>query len=153
MSQDSAEVVEQRCRQEIIDLHAFFDAWYAGREPDGGAGIERLEHALATDFRMISPTGDRYDRETVIGFVRDAEASAKPVLDAGQTFQIWTDQHELLRVDGHMALMNYIEWQIHAGDKRGRLSSAWFHLDDNGSSSRSVRWVHLHETWLPEGEE
>ncbi|MFT4931941.1 MAG: hypothetical protein ACI91T_001827, partial [Natronomonas sp.] len=66
----------ETCRREIEDLHAFFVRWYAGRIDR--EDFDRLERALAPEFEMISPTGDRSDRAAVLDWIRESYGREAP---------------------------------------------------------------------------
>jgi hypothetical protein len=47
----------ETCRREIETLHEFFVDWYTGAV--GRDAYDRVERALASEFEMVTPAGDR----------------------------------------------------------------------------------------------
>jgi len=119
--------------REVRDLHRFFAAYFSGAETD----IGRLVDALAPGFRMIGPDGIERDRQGTIAAVA-ASCGAHDV-----EIEIRAPR---LVTEGPPLVVTYEEWQRMAGDDAftGRVSTAVFEPDGDG-----VRWLHLHETWLP----
>lgn len=129
----------ETCRREIEDLHAFFVRWYAGRIDR--EEFDRLERALAPQFEMISPTGDRSDRAAVLDWIRESYGREAP-----GDFDIEVRNVELVRDLGEYALVRYEEWQCQDGDENGRISTVLLHEAD--SAPGGVEWIDLHETAL-----
>ena len=129
----------ETCRREIEGLHSFFVRWYAGtadREE-----FTRLERALAPEFEMVSPTGDRSDRAGVLDWIRESYGREEP-----GTFDIEIRNVELVRsLDDH-ALVRYEEWQREHGDENGRISTVLLHEAE--SAPEGLEWIDLHETAL-----
>jgi len=127
----------ETCRREIEALHSFFVRWYAGtidRER-----FDRLERALAPEFEMIAPTGDRSDRDAVLEWIHGSYGSKAP-----GTFAIEIRNVELVGDLGDHALVRYEEWQREDGDENGRISTVL--LRESGSAPDGLEWVDLHET-------
>ena len=57
-------------RDEIIDLHRFFEDWFLGR----GGEMKRAEDALHPDFSFIGPDGVVADRATTLQRLVDGHA-------------------------------------------------------------------------------
>jgi hypothetical protein len=133
------------CRREIESLHEFFVDWYTGQR--AAERNDRLERALAADFEMVQPDGDRRPYADVVAGIREQYASREP-----GTFDIQIRNVETReRVDNH-ALVRYEEWQETPTDTTGRLSTALFEGDSDAPGG--VVWLDLHETWLekPDGQ-
>ena len=126
-------------RQEIVELHVFFEGWLSGVLPDTDACFERVEQVLATDFTFVDPTARLLEREAVLDFVRDAHCT-RP----GLSIRIENPQvrHDL---DG-LLLATYEEWQELDGEKTARFSTALMRPRKN--HAHGIEWVHVHETWL-----
>lgn len=133
------------CRREVEELHAFFQVWFEATVPDDDATFARVAEALAEDFELITPDGRRRDRDTILASIRDGYGD-----HAGEGKEFRIEIHDvrgrLLVDDG--ALLTYEEWQVSDGSENRRLSSAWFRRVEE--APRGVRWIHLHETALPE---
>ncbi|MDT8436181.1 MAG: DUF4440 domain-containing protein [Gemmatimonadota bacterium] len=123
-------------REEIEELHRWFEDWLGGRIPadDGG----RLEVALAPAFTLVTPGGDERSRFEVIDAVRKARA-ARPGL------RIRIRDPRLLAVEGELVAVSYEEWQESGGEPRGRLSTA---LLRRRGPDAGLEWLRVHETWI-----
>ena len=128
-----------RYRREIEALHEFFVDWYQSRDPDGG--IERLDTVLAPEFEMISPDGDRVERDRVIEGVRQARGQY-----ADGKFDIDIRHVDVIAEPPEHALVRYEEWQTTADGQTGRLSTVLFR--DAPDTPNGLEWVDLQETWL-----
>ncbi|MFQ3293689.1 MAG: hypothetical protein ACI9PP_000306 [Halobacteriales archaeon] len=127
----------QRCRREIQTLHEFFVQWYTG-SIDRDV-FDRLEYTLAPEFEMISPTGDRNDRTTVLATIRDSYGEK-----ASGTFDIEIRNVEIIRQFDECSLVRYEEWQYEDGDENARISTVLLRADDEAPSG--VVWLDLQET-------
>jgi len=125
------------CRREIEELHAFFVAWYTSQIGE----FDRMEAVIAPDFGMVSPDGDRLDREAVLETVRDGRGRHEP-----GTFDIDVRNVALLDSGDDHALAQYEEWQTSPDGRDGRISTVIFRVDP-GTPNR-LAWVVVHETWL-----
>jgi hypothetical protein len=119
---------------EVRELHLFFERWFAGTA--GRAEVRRLD-VLDESFHMIGPDGRLQD----VGEVRSAIENAyghRPMLI------------EIRNVRAHPSapVGTYEEWQTIDGELTGRISSAVMAIDR--SAPNGLRWMHLHETWLPD---
>jgi hypothetical protein len=131
----------ETCRREIEALHEFFVEWYAAtidRE-----AFDRLERALATDFEMISPEGDRSDRDAVLEWIRESYGRDDP-----GDFDIEIRNVELVRSFDDHALVRYEEWQRRDGETDARISTVLFR--EAADAPEGIEWVDLHETALEE---
>ena len=130
--------MEQACRDEVVELHQFFEDWFTGRLADTDQAFERCEQALAKSFVLISPRG-----------VTDTCAQLLPSIRAAHgrrpEMRIWIEDLACRQLSDTMMLVTYREWQDDAGQVTGRLSSAI--MERRESAPRGVVWLHLHETW------
>lgn len=92
---------------------------------------------LADSFVMIGPDGRSSDAEQVRAFVEGAYGR-RPT-----GFEI---RNVAVRPDAPVG--TYEEWQTVDGVATGRISTAVM-VPDPGMPN-GLRWVHLHETWLPD---
>ena len=74
------------CRAEIAGLHEFFVEWFTGRAD--GPSPSRLEDALAPEFEMVTPTGERVDREALADGIAESHGR-----HAGESFDIDGTDH------------------------------------------------------------
>jgi hypothetical protein len=131
------------CRTEIIELHRFFTWWFSGELPNTDAAWSALENGLAPDFALITPHGTRVERDPLLTSLRPLHGQHGPA--AG--FKISIRNYDCRHVDDGLVLATYEEWQTLHGQETGRLSTALF--ERNPAMPNGVRWLHVHETWLP----
>lgn len=127
------------CEDEIVALHEFFVEWYAGSIPR--EQFKRLEQALAPDFEMIPPDGERRSRTEVLEGIRTSYS--RNSLDE---FDIDIRHVEMIHQHGRCATVRYEEWQDNRAEQTGRISTVLFQEDPQAPGG--VRWLDLHETWL-----
>lgn len=134
--------MDERCEREIRDLHRFFEDWFTGRLPDDEPTFQRLDAALADEFRIIPPDGQPMDKSQLVERLRSAHG-AHP--DAGFVIEIRNVQSRYR--EPPLYLVTYEEWQRHNNDSwNGRLSSAWFREAEDAPNG--LQWLHLHEAGL-----
>jgi hypothetical protein len=138
----------QRCEREIVELHAFFERWFNGGIERSEASLARFTDVLAPGFHIVSPDGAVRDRATIIGLVRDGYGSG--VEDGQSTTRIWIEHLALRAASDRVAIVTYDEWQERGGEHRGRRSTAV--LQTARDTPNELRWLHVHETWIAEGE-
>jgi len=136
----SSSMPDARWRTEIEELHRFFEAWFRGTLPPEGEALTRLERALDPDLVFISPAGVRHTTEELLAEIGGAHGS-RPELE------IRIREPELRWTSGGLLAATYEEWQTELGDTTGRTSTVVFRRDDQGPNG--LRWVHVHESWLP----
>jgi hypothetical protein len=127
----------EACRREIEALHGFFVAWYTGQTGEFG----RMDAAIAPDFEMVTPHGDRLDRAAVLEMVRQSRDRYDP-----GAFEIDIEDVDLLDAGDGYAVARYEEWQTAPDGGDGRLSTVVFRPDD--AAPGGLAWVTVHETWL-----
>ena len=125
-------------REEIVELHEFFEAWFLGTEDS----LERVEQALGAEFTFVGPDGGETDRQATIDR-----------LDAGRghtsELRITTSEHRLLHQSDDVLMASYIEGHELAASTNRRLSTVVFTVDPGGPNG--LRWLRVHETWLDRG--
>jgi len=129
-------------REEIEALHRFFVAWFSGACADDHALFEReLLDRLDAEFMLVPPAGTLLSSDDLTGGIRAAYGSNPDFRIAIRNLRI---RH---RWDRHL-LATYEEWQRNARAStppdNGRVATVLFDVD------RGFRWLHVHETWLPE---
>ena len=131
--------MEASCRKELDELHRFFAEWLTGGcEEDLG----RCESALAKDFEIVWPAGNRMKRHELLDALKERYG-----IHDGRTFRISIENVSGRMVGEGIYLLSYEEWQQTDEGRRGRQSTALLrHRDD---APNGVEWVHVHETWLP----
>jgi hypothetical protein len=136
--------MEKRCRREIDALHEFFEGWFNGRIDNSEAEFSRFEGALAPDFTMVTPGAELVQRAALLASLRAAHGSRS----ARERFRILIQATAGRALSAELAHFTYEEWHESADGQRGRLSSVLFEAD--ASAPGGVRWLFVHETWLPQ---
>ncbi len=127
-------------RREIVDVHAFFVAWFGGT-----AGRDQMETQFVSrmdaNMTFIPPEGVSLSLEQLTGGLKQAFGS-------NPNFRI--DIRDVVirhMLDNHI-LVTYTEWQRGALNtspaENARQSSALL------TKNQPFKWLHLQETWLPE---
>ena len=132
--------LEADVRAEIEDVHRFFVRWFTGTADP--AELDTLfAPRLDGDVMFISPDGNRMGRDGLIGLFQSAHGNNP---DFGIAIRDVSMQRDL----GTHLLATYTEWQ------KGARSSA---KSENArfttvllEKAQPFRWLHIHETWLPE---
>jgi len=130
----------EACRTEVEALHDFFAAWFQGQLANTEANFARFAAAMRPGFHMIAPSGQMTDLPELLIRLREAHGRQP-------TIQIWTTNHHCHFQFGDHALVSYEEWQSNGTTRTGRLSTALLQLD--ATAPAGIRWLHVHETWLP----
>ncbi len=122
-------------RQEIIDLHRFFQAYFLGSEDS----LARVEEALDPAFSIVGPDGRESDRAATLDMLRAGHAHTDSLV-------INTVDRRLLHAGDDLLVTSYMEHhELRAGSNQ-RLTTAVFIVDPAGPNG--VRWLRAHETWL-----
>lgn len=129
--------MEENCRREVDELHRFFEDWLTGAAE---GNLERCESALAKDFEIVWPSGNRMKRHELLDALGDRYGESADL-------QIRIDNFSVRVVGEGLCVATYEEHHRREEGDRGRLSSALFRRRD--SAPHGVEWVHVHETWLP----
>ncbi len=133
--------VATACEQEIVGLHRFFEAWFRGGFADRDRGFKRFGDVMAPGFVIVSPKGT---------------ATPLPALSVGlrSAFGTWEEDWSIEVADvtlrhahADLALLTYVEKQQARGNDTARLSTVLMQQDE--STPNGVRWLHVHETWMP----
>jgi hypothetical protein len=125
--------------RDVVDLHAVFVAWFAGRRADDGRA--RMEASLGPDFFQIPPDGRPLDRETVVTWLAGM-FGRRP--DTGIVIR---DPVVLSETD-ETAVVLYVERHEPAGGPpTERWSTALF--ERWPAAPNGVRWRSVQETWRP----
>lgn len=138
--------MEDLIERELAASHRFFREWYAGLCPHSEAYVAAyFVGRLDPGFHFIDPTGEIID---VARLGRELWAS----YGTGSDFAMSAENLRCRFGDGDIVIATYHEWQRNAVRTRppdnGRIATALFRVDD--SAVNGLRWVHVHETWLPE---
>ena len=137
------------CEKEIVELHAFFVEWAAGRLPD--AAFDAFLTRFSDDFEMVTPSGTPVGK-VELGRMRLAKGS-RP------RWTIYIEEVKLRVVPssgGNIVTGTYLELQHDAtgvgpgspARTNGRISTPLFELDATVRPN-GVRWLRLAEVGLP----
>ena len=133
--------MESRCRQEIEELHRFFQDWFNGESTNDASTFARLDAALGAGFFMVTPEGNSVERPPLVAGLRGAHGRWREAPG-----KIWIENIQLRHAGANEALLTCEEWQQVDGETKGRLSSVLFVNDDDAPNG--VAWLHLHEGWI-----
>lgn len=129
--------------REIVELHEFFQAWFNGDLPDTDASFQRFAGTMGPDFAIVSPGGQLSGRDPLLKGLRSMH-------NARQGSRIWIENVVLRQEIGDMLIVTYEEWQQTPDtEARGRLSTVVF--QKQAGLPNDLLWLHVHETWLPQG--
>ena len=127
------------CIREVVELHAFFQAWLRGELPDHDHVFARFLGATAPEFALISPDGQTAGLAETADWIRRAHGARPGVL-------LWTDEHAAPFADDEAALITYREGQTRDSMTTLRICSALFRRKPDAPNR--VVWLHVHETWI-----
>ena len=125
--------------QEVVDLHAFFQAWLVGSVPGTDEAFAQLEVVLEQTFSMVTPDGRRLGRREVIENLRRAHGAKGPP----GAFHIAIREPEVLLLAEPLVALGYIEEQDTAGALTRRRSTALLAV-----YPKAATWLAVHETWV-----
>lgn len=126
-------------RREIEDMHALFVDWVGGTAAETALD-DRFVTAMDEGLTFVSPEGREQNRD-------DLTAGLRAAYGANPAFRIAIRDVKILRKIGELMLVSYTEWQRGTSGARaenGRISTLLI------SRAAPFRWLHVHETWLPE---
>lgn len=129
------------CEQEVIGLHRFFEAWFRGEFADRERGFRRFAEVMDPGFAIVSPRGMSTQLDALSEGLRGAYGTWEP----GWSIEVRDVAVRHLHAD--VVLVTYVEAQHVRGKDTARLSSAWLRQDE--STPNGMRWLHVHETWMP----
>jgi hypothetical protein len=132
--------LQQRVQDEVEALHRFFVGWFSGSLP--ATEFERgFLSRFDPTFLLIPPGGSLLSLSDLASSVRQRHAS-------NPDFRIAIRNATVRHTSGQHVIATYEEWQRNALASRppdnGRVATVLF------SNSEPLRWLHVHETWLPE---
>ena len=143
---NSSNVTVEQIVHEVDDLHNLFLAWYAGQPAKDRDWYDQTIGArMDAQFSIVSPSGTTLTQEDILTLIYEGYGLSRE-------FSIKTRNANLLRLDGNVVLVSYEEWQHHAVNtpvsQNGRISTALLAVDN--TQPNGLRWLHVHETWLPD---
>lgn len=126
---------------EVVDLHAFFEAWLGGTCPASVGLLSRAEAALAPSFTMVAPDGRRLSRADTLSWLRQAHG----VKGRSGPFRIAVSEPEILHRAEPVVVVGYIEEQWQGPRHTRRRATAILERSPRGDG---WRWLSVHETWI-----
>ncbi len=132
-------ITDAEVRAEVERLHDVFTAWFRG---DDSATLDPVRDALAPSFVIVSPRGTVADRNATLTGLASARGTW------GTTDMIEIENLVVRQRTATTVLATYEEWQSRAGSRKGRVSTVMFAVDRDRPGE--LRWLHVHETWLPD---
>ena len=131
--------IQEQLRVEIEDLHAFFCDWIAGKLPDTDFDL-KFTTRFTTDLVFIPPVGKLLGLAELSSLIYRGYAS-------NPQFRIQIREVTVRQEFDGYVLATYEEWQRNAlasePADNGRIATVVF------KSGNPLKWVHIHETWLP----
>jgi hypothetical protein len=124
---------------EVIELHRFFEAWLSGSLQKTREAYARFDSVMAEDFVMIPPDSNVLPRDVIMDIFWEEHGSRSA------PFRIEIRNPTVRQVAGSLYLVIYEEWQFDPGQS-ARISSALIE-----ASQRGLRWLSVHESWVPGG--
>lgn len=133
--------LESKVRQEIEALHRFFVEWFSGSVPATDNIFENeFLRRFDESFLLIPPAGTLLDLSSIAASIRSAHGS-------NRDFRVAIRGVAIRRTWDEYILATYEEWQRNAlastPSDNGRIATVLFRSTDR------LRWLHIHETWLP----
>lgn len=135
-------MLEDKCYDEVVGLHQFFEDWFNGMLPNNDAGFMRFESVMERDFSMVVPDGSTVPLPQLSERLRSAHG-----VDALSPIRIWIEELSTRELSPQLFLVSYQEWQERNGETTVRISSAL--LQASLQTPNGLQWLHVHETWLP----
>lgn len=134
-------VSQSQVREEIEALHRFFVEWFSGVAPATDSVFETgFMRRFDEKFLLIPPAGAILDLSALATGIRSNHGT-------NPNFRIAIRGVTIRRAWDRYVLATYEEWQRNAlastPPDNGRIASVLF------NSGASLRWLHVHETWLP----
>jgi len=126
-----------RWREEIEELHDFFEAYFTGAEDS----LARAEAVLAPEFTIVGPDGSEADRAATIRMLQGGHAHTSDLT-------ITTSDHRLLHDAEAVLVASYVEHHDLGDRQNHRLSTVVFRPDP--AAPNGLNWLRVHETWTPD---
>lgn len=137
--------LRESARQEIRQLHFFFQEWFNGRLPQDEASFARFTQVMAADFSFIAPSANAIDRASLVQALW--QGHGRDLAEGGS--RVWTENEQLRPLDPSgqgLWLGVYDEHSLQNGKHSIRRSSVI--LSPDTAAPLGWVWRHVHETWL-----
>jgi hypothetical protein len=125
---------------EILDLHAFLQAWFNGTPPKTQHAFSRISTAWGADFQLCTINGRTLDGSTVLSETFAAHGAYSDLRIVVKHLAIEVSE------ETNLATASFEEWHEFRDSKSGRLCKALFtHLQ---GAQRPPKWVRVEESRL-----
>jgi hypothetical protein len=124
-----------RWREEIDELHEFFQAYFLGTE----SSLERADAAFAADFTIVGADGVETDRRTTMENLLAGYAHTNDL-------KITISEHRLLRQTDDTLVVAYVETHD-LGERPNRRRSTVVFVAE-AAAPNGLQWLRVHETWI-----
>jgi hypothetical protein len=132
------------CKNEVIDLHNFFEQWFKAEIENTNKIYSRLENVLNEKFMLIMPTGEYIFRDKLLEQLLAGYGSRS---GSNDSYRLWIENTTCRYIFDDLCLVTYEEWAEVNGKLNARLSSALFKKKEG--TKYGVEWLHVHETLIP----
>lgn len=132
--------LEKEIKQEIIDLHNFFVAWFTGKV-DKSELENKLIPRFQNDTVFITTKGKSINYENLMQMFKGGYGMTGP------DFRIAISDVEVLQEVGDHVLANYVEWQTGTQETGNSYNARKATVLI--SKKAPFKWLHIHETMLP----
>lgn len=133
-------MIEEKVRTEIEELHKFFVGWFTGVLKTSSFAKGFLAR-FDSEFLLIPPAG-------IILSLDELSSSIRNTYDTNPDFRIVIRNVKVQRILGNEIIATYEEWQRNAlasaPPDNSRLATVIF------KKTEPLQWLHVHETWMPE---
>lgn len=132
-------MLEKELKQEVIDIHDSFVAWFTGK-----SNKTYLNNKLAPRFyketKFITTKGESLNYDSLMKMLKRGYGMMSP------DFKIAISNIEILHEVGIYVLVNYIEWQTN--DSNPEISGNYSVRKTTALISKKTpfKWLHIHET-------
>ena len=131
--------LENDVRVEIVEMHQFFVDWFSGKAEQ--SVFDEFTSRFDNKVKYIGTGGALLDRTALLDYLGGARG-------IGSDFRIAIRDVQIQHLSDSHIIATYTEWQRQATfsdrPENGRRTTLVL------SKSKPFRWIHIHETWLPE---
>lgn len=131
----------QAAIDEVYACHVRIESWFHGQEDATPALLTTLLGKFAPSFSMVNPGGVALTYDDLQQFLAGMRGARPSV-------RIEVTPPVVVAESDDYCVLRYEELQHMDDSLLHRTSTAVFATDENGGA----RWIHLHETWMPERE-
>ncbi len=127
-----------KAREEVIDLHQYFEQWFRGEVEKNDENTALLTQRFSDHCELITPDGVLNSKFALMNRLQQAYGQFP-------TIRIWIDDFMPLQLGDNGVLVRYREWRDIDGDVNCRYSTCLFKPSKRAPFGLS--WFSIHETW------